>query len=112
MAPYSPDPLPYIRPATRPFTVLGRPLGARKHKQNLESKAGKRYARYHVKPSALSGRGPYTVSVQLIAGMVPVNLIHEISPAGFDYGMSARDVARGVVDGHLVLHERRAVLEY
>jgi hypothetical protein len=110
--PFSADPLPYIRPATRPYTVLGRPLGTRKHKQNLESKGGKRYARYHVKPSALTGCGPYTVSVQLIAGMVPVNLVHEISPAGFDYGMSARDVARGIVNGHLVLHERRAVLEY
>ena len=44
--------------------------------------------------------------MQLIAGMVPVNLVHEISDVGFDYGMSAKQIAQGVVDGHLVLHER------
>jgi hypothetical protein len=38
--------------------------------------------------------------------MVPVNLVHEISDVGFDYGMSARDVADGVVDGHMVLYEK------
>ena len=36
------DPLPYIRPETRPFTVLGRPSPARKQKQNLEANGGYR----------------------------------------------------------------------
>jgi hypothetical protein len=35
--------------------------------------------------------------------MVPVNLVAEIMTVGFDYGMSAAEVARGVVDGHQVL---------
>lgn len=101
--PYSLDPLPYIRPETRPFTVLGRPVGARKHKQNIEVD-GVRYANYSVS----HGHGPYTIRVQLIAGMVPVNLVHEISSVGFDYGMSARQVADAVVAGHMILYERTA----
>ncbi|MDG1893954.1 MAG: multiheme c-type cytochrome [Fuerstiella sp.] len=103
--PYSIDPLPYIRPATRPFTVLGRPIGARKHKKNLEV-GGTRHAVYEVTPNQLRGPGTYTIRVQLIAGMVPVNLVHEISDVGFDYGMSAKAVADGVVAGHMVLYDR------
>ncbi|MDC0934887.1 multiheme c-type cytochrome [Pirellulales bacterium] len=108
--PFSLDPLPYIRPATRPFTVLGRPLGARKHKQNLAANGGDRWASYHVDDAQLTGCGPYRVSVQLIEGMVPVNLIHEIEGAGFDYDLSARDVAMRVVNGHIVIQQRDAVL--
>jgi hypothetical protein len=106
--PYSLDPLPYLRPEPRPFTVLGRPLGARKHKQNLEV-GGQRWARYHIKPSQLTCDGPYYAQVQLIAGMVPINLVHEISSVGFDYHLSASDVAEAIVEGHMVLHNRTAV---
>ncbi|MEO1984223.1 MAG: multiheme c-type cytochrome [Fuerstiella sp.] len=102
---YSIDPLPYIRPATRPFTVLGRPIGARKHKKILEVD-GVRHASYEVTPNQLRGPGTYTIRMQLIAGMVPVNLVHVISDVGFDYGMSAKAVADGVVDGHMVLYDR------
>ncbi len=107
--PYSLDPLPYIRPETRPFTIDGRPQGARKHKQNIEPN-GSRWARYEVQGAQLTCEGPYCVRVQLIAGMVPVNLVHAISIAGFDYHMSAREVADGVVAGHLILHERTTTL--
>lgn len=103
--PYSLDPLPYVRPETRPFTVLGRPVGARKHKQNIEPN-GERWAKYHIKPSQLTGCGPYCAQVELVAGMVPVNLIHEISSVGFDYGMSPREVADAVVAGHMVIDSR------
>jgi len=103
--PFSLDPLPYIRPATRPFTVLGRPIGARKHKQNIET-GGVRVARYKVSQNQLRSCGPYTVRVQLIAGMVPVNLVHEISHVGFDYHMSAQKIANEIVKGHLALYER------
>ena len=109
---FSVDPLPYVRPETRPFTVLGRPIGARKHKQNLGANGGQRWARYHVDPSQLTGCAPYRVSVQLIVGMVPINLVHEISPAGFDYHMSPRDVAERIVEGHLVVREVTALLDH
>jgi hypothetical protein len=108
--PTSLDPLPFNRPETRPFTVLGRPLGARKHKQNLAANAGGRWANYHVDKSQLTGCGPYTVSIQLIEGMVPVNLVHEIEDVGFDYDMSAREVAERVVEGHIVIQDRQAII--
>ncbi len=102
--PFSLDPLPYIRPTTRPFTVLGRPIAARKHKQNIEP-CGTRTAKYRLNGRQLRGSGRYVIRVQLIAGMVPANLIHAISSVGFDYGMSAKQVADAVVAGHLVLYE-------
>lgn len=107
--PTSLDPLPFMRPETRPFTVLGRPMGARKHKQNIEV-GGTRMAKYTVSNRQLTGRGPYTVRVQLISGMVPVNLIHEISDMGFDYNMSAKEIADNVVGGHLVLYQQTRTL--
>ena len=103
--PFSLDPLPYVRPETRPFTVLGRPIGARKHKQSILP-GGSRKAVYHVPTERLSGPGPFFIKVQLIAGMVPVNLVRDIASVGFDYGMSAQEVAARVVAGHEILHER------
>ena len=39
--------------------------------------------------------------------MVPVNLINAIKDVGFDYDMSAREVARRVVAGHQVLWRKQ-----
>lgn len=105
---YSLDPLPYVRPETRSSVLLGRPGGARKHKQNIEP-LGSRWAAYTVKPSQLTGHGPYSAVIELKAAMVPINLIHEIKDVGFDYFMSPREVADGVLAGHLVLWERKIV---
>jgi hypothetical protein len=107
--PYSPDPLPFVRPLTVPFTVYGRPLLDRKQKQNLPA-GSHRWAEYEIKPCELTGRGPYYVTARFIAGMVPVNLVNEISDVGFDYGLSPRVIADRIVAGHLVIHERKAVL--
>ena len=114
--------LRFLRPATTPTILTGRPLGARKHKQNI-APDDSRWAEYSVAASALTGKGPYTAEVKIISGMVPVNLIHEIHDVGFDYNMSARQVAHAVVygldgriegpedapndyGGHTVLHTR------
>jgi hypothetical protein len=102
----SPDPLPFLRPSTSSTILTGRPLGARKHKQGIPP-GGSRVGRYRVRASELTGRGPYLVEAELVAGMVPVNLVHEIQGVGFDYGMSAREVADRVVEGHLVLWKRQ-----
>ena len=101
---YSPDPLPFLRPSTSSTILTGRPLGARKHKQNI-APGDSVWGKYKVAPEALTGKGPYTARVRLVAGMIPVNLIHEIKGVGFDYFMSAREVAEKVVAGHLVLWE-------
>ena len=102
---YSPDPLPFLRPSTSSTILTGRPRGARKHKQGIPP-GGKRVGKYLVEASQLTGHGPYRAKLEIVAGMVPVNLIDAIKGVGFDYGMSAREVAEKVVEGHLVLWER------
>ena len=100
---YSVDALPYVRPAARPTVSLGRPLGARIHKLNIHP-GDSRTPTYTVPVDQLVGTsGPYRAKVELVAGMVPVNLIAAISGVGFDYGMSAREIGRKVVEGHLIL---------
>ena len=103
---YSPDPLPFLRPSTSSTILTGRPVGARKHRQTLPP-LGSKWATYEVDRAALAGTtGPYYANVKIKSGMVPVNLIHEIDGVGFDYGMSAREVAEKVVEGHIVVRER------
>ncbi|MEM7249282.1 MAG: multiheme c-type cytochrome [Acidobacteriota bacterium] len=102
---HSIDALPFLRPETVPTTLTGRPRGARLHKKGIEP-GGKRTASYRVDRKALAGPGPHQLQVQLIAGMVPVNLIHAIQSVGFDFDLSAAEIAERVVEGHRVLHER------
>jgi len=104
---YSPDPLPFLRPSTSSTILTGRPRGARKHKQGIEP-LGRRWADYEVPRKQLTGAGPYQVDAELVAGMVPVNLIDAIKGVGFDYGLSARQIADRVVAGHLVLWQLAA----
>ena len=106
---YSFDPLPFLRPETLSTVLIGRPGAARIHKQGIEP-GGVRRPRYSVAPEALTGAAPYTATIELVAGMVPVNLVDTIRGVGFDYGMSARDVAEGVLAGHRVLWERSVPL--
>lgn len=93
--PYSMTPLPFVRPAPLATTLTGHPSNARIHKKNIVP-LGRSWARYKIRGEELTGSGTYTVSVKLIAGMVPVNLIDAIKGVGFDYGMSAHDVSLGV----------------
>ena len=102
------DPLPFIRPLTRSSILLGRPVNVRKHRKNIEPN-GSRWAVYEIPGARLTGNGPYDANVKLILGMVPVNLINDIKEVGFDYGMSPRDVAEGVLAGHVTLWERDVV---
>ncbi len=103
---YSPDPLPFLRPSTRSTILLGRPVGARKHRQTI-APLDRKWAAYQVKPKALAGsRGPYTANVKVIAQMIPVNLVAEIQDVGFDYFMSPREVADRVVEGAQILWDR------
>ena len=108
---YSPDPLPFLRPFTRSSILTGRPGGARKHRQTIPPLKS-RWAEYKVKRPALApSAGPYTVNVKLICGMVPVNLVDAIKEAGFDYGMSPRQVADEIVARQVVLGEYEAAMD-
>ena len=107
---HSLTPLPFIRPARRSTVLLGRPGAARKHKRAIKP-LGHRWAKYTIDPDQLTKRGPYRAVIQLKSAMVPVNLLNEIKDVGFDYNMSAREIAAELVDGHLVIAEREVVLE-
>ncbi len=100
---YSPSPLPFLRPSTRSTVLLGRPVGARKHRATIAPGDIER-PEYRVSRRELEGsRPPYSANVKLIAQMVPVNLIDEIQHVGFDYFMTPRQVADRVVEGALTL---------
>ncbi|NND81682.1 MAG: hypothetical protein HKN50_04565 [Gammaproteobacteria bacterium] len=101
----SPDPLPFVRPFTRSLTLTGQPAGARKHRQTIPPLAT-RVANYKIPADRLTGPGPYTADIKLMSAMVPVNLIDAIQYVGFDYGMSARQIADQIVAGHTVIWEK------
>jgi len=107
---FSPDPLPFLRPDTRPTVLSGRILGARIHKKGIEPN-GHRLARYHVPGDQLKGLPPYKINVKLIAGMIPINGVAAIKDVGFDYAMSPREIADAVLAGHQILAEDEKLVE-
>ena len=102
--PYSLTVTPFLQPETRSAVLLGRHFGARKHRKGIEPN-GHRWGKYSVKKSEMTGKGPYKAMIQLKAGMVPVNLINKIKGVGFDYGLSARDIAKELIKGHQIIWE-------
>ncbi len=102
------DPLPFLRPEARPTAIYGRPRGARKHKQVILPN-GERWATYKIDGDQLTGNGPYTATVELVSGMIPINLLNDIQEVGFDYGMSAKQIGDAVVEGHQVLWRKHHV---
>jgi len=103
------DALPFVRPETRATVLFGRPLGARKHKKTIEP-LGSRTARYTVDGGKLVSGEKYSIKVELIAQMIPVHLISAIQESGFDYSMSPKELAEGVVGGASVLWTKKTDL--
>ncbi len=103
--PYPVTALPRVLPTTVSLILTGEPLTERNHKKGIEP-LGHRWAKYRINKSALTGNSPYTAAIELKSAMVPANLVHAIQDVGFDYGMSAREVADAVRDGHVILWER------
>ena len=101
------DVLPFVRPETRATTLVGHPLGARKHKQTIEP-LGRRTATYAVPAAKLRSGERYTITISFIAQMIPSNLIDTIKDGGFDYGMSPAEIARAVVAGAIPIWTRKA----
>jgi len=106
---FSQGALPFLRPSRFADIIVGRPGDARKQKQSIEA-FGVREPHYKVTANQMTGRGPYTVLVQIKAAMVPVNLVADVQTMGFDYGMSPRQVAGNLVAGHQVVWEKTVVL--
>ncbi len=107
---YSADPLPFIRPDTRSTMLHGQPAGARKHRKTIPPRS-KRKASYSVPASKLTGNGPFKIEMHLKSAMVPVNLVAAIQDVGFDYGMSAKELADNIVAGHQILSSNTETIE-
>lgn len=53
------------------------------------------------------GKTAFNIDIKLVSQMVPVNLISAIQGAGFDYGMSPKQIGDAVVAGATVIRERK-----
>jgi len=107
---YSVDALPFVRPAPAPNYLFGHPGGLRLLKRGIEP-LGSRVASYKVHRKELTSNRPYRLEVRLIAGMIPVNLVHAVKDAGIDYYMTPRQLGDRIVDGFQVLEETTLTLE-
>ena len=96
---YSLDVMPFIRPSTTSTILAGAPVGARLHRRSIEP-LGSLTVTYQVPGEDLLIYGQFRVEVELMAGMVPINLIHAIQDVGFDFNMTPRQVGDRLVAGH------------
>ena len=103
--PYTVTSLPIVRPTIQSLILTGEPTTERNHRNGIEA-LGHRWAKYKIRASALTGKGPYQANIQLKVSPVPVNLIAAVQGVGFDYNMSAREIADAVAEGHEVLYEK------
>ncbi len=101
--------LPRVLPSTTSLVFSGEPATERNHKKGIEPN-GERWASYEVTGSQLTGQGPYTATVKLIAQAVPINLITSIQSVGFDFHMTPREVGEELIAGAQVLWERKVEL--
>jgi len=108
--PYTVTALPIVRPTTLSLVFAGEPTTERNHRKGIEP-LGNRWASYEVDGDVLTGKGPYTASIRLNSQMVPVNLITAVQKVGFDYGMSAKEVADAVVEGADILWEKMVTFD-
>lgn len=97
--------LPFVRPEARATILYGRPLGARKHKKTIEP-LGRRRANYTINTKKLKAGETYNINIKLIAQMIPVHLIPAIQESGFDYNMTPKQLADGVVEQAMTLWEK------
>ena len=104
------DPRPFVRPSGFPAIINGSPRNGRIHREGIPPESS-RWATYTVPGCALKHHaGPYHVSVKLIAQMVPVNLIARIQKVGFDFHLSASEIAREIVKQSHVLATQQFVI--
>nr|MBP9838172.1 hypothetical protein [Pseudomonadota bacterium] len=80
------------------------------HRQSIVPLTSK-WVQYNIDTKSIGeSKWPLKLNVKLIAGMVPVNLVKEISEVGFDYNMSPKEVADAVVAGHQILWEKETLI--
>ena len=108
--PYSTTALPFLRPTRQSLILTGESTVERNHRKGIEP-LGRRWAKYEIKGSELTGKGPYKASIKLMGQMIPINLVTTIQVVGFDYGISPRQVADAVVAGREVIVEKSITID-
>jgi len=108
--PYPVTTIPFLRPTTRSLILTGESPVERIHRRSL-APLDYTWAKYKVDGDLLTGKGPYKAKVDFIAGMAPANLIGAIKNRGFDYAMSAREVAENVAAGYEVLASKEIAFD-
>ena len=108
--PYPISTIPFLRPTTRSLILTGESTVERINRRSL-APLDYKWAKYKVDGDLLTGKGPYKAKIDFIAGMAPANLIGAIKNRGFDYAMSAREVAENVAAGYEVLASKELVLD-
>jgi len=101
--PYPITTIPFLRPTTRSLILTGESPVERINRRSI-APLDHKWAEYSVDSGLLTGKGPYKAKIDFIAGMAPANLIGAIKGQGFDYAMSAREVADKVAAGYQVLY--------
>lgn len=101
--------LPRVLPSTTSLVFTGEPATERAHKKGIEPN-GARWASYKIGANALTGRGPYTADVKLLAQPVPVNLIIASQKVGFDYGLTPAELGRKLIADTEILWRKTVVL--
>jgi hypothetical protein len=107
--PYTVTSLPIVRPTIQSLILTGEPTTERNHRKSIEA-LGHRWAEYEIDSEMLTGKGPYQANIQLKAAPVPVNLIAAVQGMGFDFNLSAREIADTVVSGHEILYEKNLTI--
>ncbi|MBC8284417.1 MAG: cytochrome C [Nitrospinae bacterium] len=108
--PYPITTIPFLRPTTRSLILTGESPVERINRRSL-APLDYKWAKYKVDGDLLTGKGPYKAKMDFIAGMAPANLIGAIKNRGFDYAMSAREVAENVAAGYEVLASKELVFD-
>jgi nitrate/TMAO reductase-like tetraheme cytochrome c subunit len=103
--PYSTTSLPFLRPTRLSLILTGESTVERNHRKGIEA-LGHRWGSYEIDGDALTGKGPYRATLELLGQMVPINLISTIQVVGFDYNMSPRAIADAVVAGREVIAKK------
>ncbi len=98
---FSHDPLPFIRPSGKAEIHTGGAGAVRKQNRTLPP-LGHRVAEYRVEKDQLTGARPYRIELRFIVQAMTANFVKAMSPVGFDYNLSAREVATRLVYGHQV----------
>ena len=108
--PYPVTTIPFLRPTTRSLILTGESPVERINRRSL-APLDHRWAEWKVDGDLLTGKGPYKAKIDFIAGMAPANLVGAIKGQGFDYAMSAQEVAENVAAGYEVLYSEEVTFK-